>query len=103
MIDSASLYFRVRALKIDVYDDFDLEWDKEIIYSGRSLEHFAGEPIAMTTMWRVDIIDLARDEVVIELSSIDSRDEAEGLLGGVRTDLESLSRLEFISKYFSED
>lgn len=101
MIDQASQYFRVRALKIDVYDEFDLEWNKEIIYSGRPIDHFAGEPVNIKTFWRVEIINLGDEEVIKEISSFESRDEAEALLRGVKDDLSALSRLEFVSKYFS--
>lgn len=103
MIDAASLYFRVRAIKMDLYDDFDLEWNKEIIYSGRSIEHFAGEPVDMKTLWRVDVIDLATDSVIKEFSNIESREKAERMLSQLKSDLKSLSRLEFVAKHIVID
>lgn len=103
MIEAADSYYRVRALKIDKYDDFNLDWDKDIIFSGHPIEYFAGEPIEMKTLWRVEIIELAQDELVRQYDDIPTREDAESLLKTVRDDLHELSRLEFIARYLVED
>ena len=102
MRDLAENYFRVRALKMDLYDDFDFEWNKEIIYSGYSLDHFSAQPIDMKTLWRVDVINLEDDEVLRQFINIVSRDEAHELLGQLKSDLHMLSRLEFVAKHLVE-
>lgn len=103
MTDLADSYYRARALRIDTYDDFNLEWNKDIIYSGHPIEYFAGEAIDMNTQWRVEIIDLASDEVVRHNEGLASRDEAETLLKKLREDLRKLSHLEFVARYLSDD
>lgn len=103
MTDCAETYFRARALRIDTYDDFNLEWNKDIIYSGHPIEYFAGEPIDMKTKWHVEIIDLANENAVLHSNELASRDEAEILLKEIREDLHNLSRLEFVARYLIHD
>lgn len=101
-MDQAFKTYRARALKIDLFEDFDLTWNEHIVYSGHPLEYFAGEPIDLVTTWEIQILALGDESVVKTLESLTSRDDAERALAAVKDDLVPLSRLEFEAKYLND-
>ncbi|MBK5211900.1 MAG: hypothetical protein JJE36_06295 [Coriobacteriia bacterium] len=91
--------FRVRITKIDEYDDMEFDWHDDILYSGRSLDTFIGDPIQMHTMWKIDIVELATDVVAATVDNLESREKAEEISADIRADLLVLSVIEFVIKY----
>lgn len=103
MINPASQYYRVRIVKMDEYDDFDFDWNREIIYSGHSVKHFQGDPVDIKTFWEIEVIAVGDESVVKTFSRIENRPEAESMYKTMKADTEQLSKLEFEAKYLVAD
>lgn len=103
MINPASQYYRVRLVKMDEFDDFDFDWNREIIYSGHSMKHFQGEPVRLSTFWKVEIISVGDERVIKAFSHIENRSDAESRYKTMQADTQLLSKLEFDAKYLASD
>ncbi|MCL2332161.1 MAG: hypothetical protein FWC54_01570 [Actinomycetia bacterium] len=86
--------WRVRIVRLDAYDDFDLEWHDDILYRDHS-----GEDIAIRDLWRVEIVSAATGDLKRAVRAFKSRDEAESLAASITDQSHSLSVRSFMDTY----
>jgi len=86
--------WRVRIVRIDAYDDFDLEWHPDILYR----EH-SGEDIGIRDLWRVEIVSVESGDLKRAVRSFKDRDEAESLAARISDQLRSMSVRTFMDTY----
>jgi len=86
--------WRVRIVRLDTYDDFDLEWHDDILYRPHQ-----GEDIPIQGLWRVEIVSQATGEMKRAVRTFSTRDEAEGLAARITDQSHYLSVQDFMDVY----
>jgi len=92
--EAPSDLWRVRIVRIDAYDDFDMEWHDDILYRSHQ-----GEDIPIHDLWRVEIVAKRSGDLKRAVRDFRDRDEAESLAARISDQLHSLSVKEFIDTY----
>lgn len=86
--------WRVRLMRLDAMDDFDLEYHDDILYRS----HEAGS-VDINEMWRVDIMSVIDGQIKRSFEPHSTRGEAEDLYRQIKGDLQKLSTDSFADLY----